>query len=428
MKLLKGTILSFINNPFLVDINDSIKIIVSGGVLVDGSIIKHVGEFSKLKSQYPHAKIYDYGKNLITPGFIDCHMHYPQTGIIASYGKRLLDWLNDYTFPEEKKFTDINYANKIASLTLDLSIKNGTTALASFCTTSPNSVDAFFDQAQKRNMCVVAGKTCMDRNAPEYLIDSVNSAYDDSKHLIKKWHNKKRSYYAITPRFAPTSSPEQLDCLGSLWSEYPDCLMQTHLSEQKEEIEWVSKLFPESKSYLDIYDKFNLVKKNSIFGHCIHLKDIEIEMLKDRKSSIAHCPTSNTFIGSGIFKMKELNNKKINIGLATDTGGGTSFSMLKTIAETYKISQLNNFSIHPSQLFWLATVGSARALHLENEIGNIEEGFYADLNIINLSSTHEIEQRHKRAENFWEEFFPTLIMGDDRAIMKTWISGDEIKE
>ena len=426
MKLLKGTVLSFTNNPFLVDINDSIKIIDSGGILIEGSFIKKVGEFSKLKSNHSNARVYDYGKSLITSGFIDCHMHYPQTGIIASYGKRLLDWLNEYTFPEEKNFKNLDYAKQIASLTLDICIKNGTTTIASFCTTSPNSVDAIFDQAQKRNMCVVAGKTCMDRNAPEYLIDSVNSAYDDSKNLIKKWHNNNRSFYAITPRFAPTSSPEQLDSLGNLWSEFPDCLMQTHLSEQKEEIEWVKKLFPEYKNYLDIYDKFNLVKKNSIFGHCIHLKDAEIEMLKDTGSSIAHCPTSNTFIGSGIFKMKELNNQKINIGLATDTGGGTSFSMLKTIAETYKISQLNNFSLHPAQLFWLATVGSAKALNLENQIGNIKEGFYADLNILNLSSTKEIEQRYKRAKNFWEEFFPTLMMGDDRAIQSSWVSGNEI--
>ncbi len=229
MKLLKGTVLSFTNNPFLVDINDSINLIESGGVLVDGSFIKNVGEFSKLKYNFPRAKVYDYGKNLIISGFVDCHMHYPQTPIIASYGKRLIDWLNDYTFPEEKKFIDINYARKIASLTLDLCIKNGTTTLASFCTTSSNSVDAFFEEAQKRNMSVIAGKTCMDRNAPKYLIDSAKSSYDDSKKLIKKWHNNNRLYYAITPRFAPTSSPEQLYSLGSLWSEYPDCLMQTHL-------------------------------------------------------------------------------------------------------------------------------------------------------------------------------------------------------
>ena len=426
MKIIKGRILHFLNNPFIAKIEDSVNILENGGILIEGNLIKDVHEFQNLKTQFPHLEIHDYGNHLITAGFIDCHMHYPQTKIIASYGKRLLDWLNDYTFPEEIKFENSDYAKKIANLTLDLCLRNGTTTVASFCTTSVNSVDAIFEQAEKRKMCVVAGKTCMDRNAPKLLIDNVKSSYDDSKSLIKKWHLKERNIYAITPRFAPTSSPEQLETLGNLWTEYPDCIMQTHLSEQKEEIRWVKQLFPKIKSYLEVYQKFNLVKKNSIFGHCIHLQKREIDILKEIKSSVAHCPTSNTFIGSGIFDLVKFINNNIDVGLATDTGGGTSFSMLKTMSETYKISQLNNFSIHPAQLLWLATVGSSKSLGLENKIGNIIKGNYADLVVIELNSTKEIEQRQRNAESFWEALFPTLLMGDDRAIISTWVSGKKI--
>ena len=426
MKIIKGRILHFLNNPFIAKIEDSVNILENGGILIEGNLIKDVNEFQHLKTQFPHVEIHDYGNNLITAGFIDCHMHYPQTKIIASYGKRLLDWLNDYTFPEEIKFENSDYAKKIANLTLDLCLRNGTTTVASFCTTSVNSVDAIFEEAEKRKMCVVAGKTCMDRNAPKLLIDNVKSSYDDSKSLIKKWHLKDRNIYAITPRFAPTSSPEQLETLGNLWTEYPDCIMQTHLSEQKEEIRWVKQLFPKIKSYLEVYQKFNLVKKNSIFGHCIHLQKREIDILREIKSSVAHCPTSNTFIGSGIFDLVKFINNNIDVGLATDTGGGTSFSMLKTMSETYKISQLNNFSIHPAQLLWLATVGSSKSLGLENKIGNIIKGNYADLVVIKLNSTKEIEQRQRNAESFWEELFPTLLMGDDRAIISTWVSGKKI--
>ena len=426
MKILKGTILSFKKNPFLNNIEESVNIIEDGGILIKNGIIVEVDNFLTIKKKNSLAKTYDYGRHLITAGFIDCHMHYPQTGIISSFGKRLIDWLNDYTFPEEKKFIDPEYASKIASLTLNLCLQNGTTTVSSFCTSSPTSVNKFFEEANKREMCVVAGKTCMNRNAPDYLLDTVNSSYDESKKLIEKWHKNKRLVYTISPRFAPTSTPEQLECLGNLWSEFPDCLMQTHLSEQEEEIHWVKNLFPNAKNYLNVYEQFDLVRENSIFGHCIHLSDKELDILQERNSSVAHCPTSNLFIGSGIFNLKSFNKKKIKVGLATDTGGGTFFSMLKTMSETYKISQLSQFSIHPAQLLWLATMGSSTALNLQNEIGNIEKNYFADLNVIDLSSTQEIDQRKSRANNIWEAIFPTLIMGDDRAIKSTWVNGNEI--
>ena len=426
MKILKGTILSFKKNPFFNNIEESVNIIEDGGILIKNGIIAEVDNFLTIKKKNSLAKTYDYGRHLITAGFIDCHMHYPQTGIISSFGKRLIDWLNDYTFPEEKKFIDPEYASKIASLTLNLCLQNGTTTVSSFCTSSPTSVNKFFEEANKREMCVVAGKTCMDRNAPEYLLDTVNSSYDESKKLIEKWHKANRLVYSISPRFAPTSTPKQLECLGNLWSEFPDCLMQTHLSEQEEEIHWVKNLFPNAKNYLNVYEQFDLVRENSIFGHCIHLSDKELDILQERNSSVAHCPTSNLFIGSGIFNLRSFNEKKIKVGLATDTGGGTFFSMLKTMSETYKISQLSQFSIHPAQLLWLATMGSSTALNLQKEIGNIEKNYFADLNVIDLSSTQEIDQRKSRANNIWEAIFPTLIMGDDRAIISTWVNGNEI--
>ena len=426
MKIIKGTILSFKKNPFFNNIEESVNIIEDGGILIKNGIIEEVDNFLTIKKKNSLAKTYDYGRHLITAGFIDCHMHYPQTGIISSFGKRLIDWLNDYTFPEEKKFIDPEYASKIASLTLNLCLQNGTTTVSSFCTSSPTSVNKFFEEANKREMCVVAGKTCMNRNAPDYLLDTVNSSYDESKKLIEKWHKNNRLVYTISPRFAPTSTPEQLECLGNLWSEFPDCLMQTHLSEQEEEIHWVKNLFPNAKNYLNVYEQFDLVRENSIFGHCIHLSVKELDILQERNSSVAHCPTSNLFIGSGIFNFKSFNEKKIKVGLATDTGGGTFFSMLKTMSETYKISQLSQFSIHPAQLLWLATMGSSTALNLQNEIGNIEKNYFADLNVIDLSSTQEIDQRKSRANNIWEAIFPTLIMGDDRAIISTWVNGNEI--
>ena len=426
MKIITGTILSFKKNPFFNNIEESVNIIEDGGILIKNGIIAEVDNFLTIKKKNLLAKTYDYGRHLITAGFIDCHMHYPQTGIISSFGKRLIDWLNDYTFPEEKKFIDPEYASTIASLTLNLCLQNGTTTVSSFCTSSPTSVNKFFEEANKREMCVVAGKTCMNRNAPDYLLDTVNSSYDESKKLIEKWHKKNRLVYTISPRFAPTSTPEQLECLGNLWSEFPDCLMQTHLSEQEEEIHWVKNLFPNAKNYLNVYEQFDLVRENSIFGHCIHLSDKELDILQERNSSVAHCPTSNLFIGSGIFNLKSFNKKKIKVGLATDTGGGTFFSMLKTMSETYKISQLSQFSIHPAQLLWLATMGSSTALNLQKEIGNIEKNYFADLNVIDLSSTQEIDQRKSRANNIWEAIFPTLIMGDDRAIISTWVNGNEI--
>ncbi len=421
--LLLGQTLSFNGDPFHMPIADATTYERRGAVLIEDGKITATGPADSLRAAHPQARITDYGDGLITAGFVDAHAHYPQTAIIASWGKRLIDWLNTYTFPEEIRFNDPAYATEIAARYLDLTAANGTTTIASFCTIHPASVDALFSAATTRNQRIVAGKTCMDRNAPDGLRDSAKSAYDDSRALLEKWHGRGRAAYAITPRFSPTSTPEQLEALGALWREHPDCLMQTHLSEQLDEIEWVAELFPNARDYLDTYEQFGLLGERAMFGHAIHLTPRERDRLREVDAALIHCPTSNTFIGSGLFDMGGLMAAGHRIGLATDTGGGSSFSMLRTMAAAYEIGQLTGTSLHPAQLYWLATVGSARTLHMDDKIGNLAVGQEADLVVLNLASTPAIAQREARAEDIWQSLFPTIMMGDDRAITATWING-----
>ena len=424
--IIEGRILSFDKSPFSKDFDlSSLKIDKKRIFIIDG-IIESIEPANFINPEFQDIEIVDYGDHLISAGFVDAHVHYPQTAIIASWGKRLIDWLNIYTFPEEMRFSNLNYASEIAARYIDFSLSNGTTTMASYCTIHPESVDAFFKSAAIKNMCVVGGKTCMDRNAPGDLCDTAKSAYDDSKALLQKWHHKGRAHYAITPRFSPTSTPDQLLALGSLWSEFPECLMQTHLSEQVDEIDWVRKLFPNARDYLDTYETFGLLGERGVYGHAIHLEAREIDRLSEVGASLIHCPTSNTFIGSGLFDMEDLTSRSLKVGLASDIGGGSSFSMLRTMAGAYEVAQLRGLALHPSQLMWLATQGSAKALHLDNQIGNIAPGMAADLVVLDLSSTPTISQRRARANDVWEELFPTIMMGDDRAIAATYVAGKKI--
>ena len=418
--LVLGQVLSFEGDPFL-DGPSAARHWQQGGVLLDRGHIVAVGDGAGLRSRHPAARVTDYGASLISAGFIDAHVHYPQTAIIASWGKRLIDWLNTYTFPEEMRFADPTYAQDIANRYLDLALAHGTTSMCSYGTIHPASVEAFFTAAQARGLRAYAGKTCMDRNAPAALCDTAQSAYDDSKALLQKWHGVDRLSYVITPRFSPTSTPEQLAALGALWREYPDCLMQTHLSEQHEEIAWVRDLFPQARDYLDTYEAQGLLREGAVYGHAIHLTAREKDRLAEAGASLVHCPTSNTFIGSGLFDMGLA--RHLRVGLATDTGGGSSFSMLRTMAAAYEVAQLRGHALHPAQLWWLATVGSARALHAQTRIGNLAPGMEADLVVINLASTPAIEQATRRADDIWQAIFPTIMMGDDRAVTAVWIGG-----
>ncbi len=400
-----------------------VRINSAGAVFIRGGRIIEIGDRKSLKAAHPHARVADYGDHLICPGFVDAHVHYPQTAIIASWGKQLIDWLNTYTFPEEMRFSDPAYARLIADRYLDIALANGTTTACSYATIHPGSVNAYFEAAEARGMRCVAGKTCMDRNAPQGLQDTAQSAYDDSKVLLQHWHGRGRATYAITPRFSPTSTPEQLSAIGALWEEFPDCLMQTHLSEQPQEISWVRSLFPEARDYLDTYERHGLLGARAVFGHAIHLEPREIDRIAETGAALVHCPTSNSFIGSGLMDVAGLTARGIPLGLATDTGGGSSFSMLRTMAAAYEIAQLRGTALHPAQLMYLATAGSAKALHLNTRIGTLAAGFEADLTVLNLYSTTAIAQRAERANNPWEALFPTIMMGDDRAIADVWIAG-----
>jgi guanine deaminase len=425
MKLLLGQTLEFTADPFEIGV-EAARHRSSGGVLVGGGKIVEVGEAEDLRQRFPQAEITNYGSHLISAGFVDAHAHYPQTSIIASWGKRLIDWLNSYTFPEEMRFGDPDYASVIANRYLDLILAHGTTSVTTFCTIHPESVDAIFEAAAARGMAIAAGKVAMDRNAPDGLRDDPQTAYDQSKALIDRWHGAGRASYAIAPRFSPTSTPEQLAMMGALWAERPNCLMQTHLSEQTDEVEWVRGLFPDARDYLDTYEQAGLLREGGLFGHAIYLTERERDRLRETGASVVHCPTSNTFIGSGLFDMDGLTRQRIKVGLATDTGGGSSFSMLRTMAAAYEIGQLRGRPLHASELWWLATEGSARAMRMQDRIGTLAPGSDADLIVVNLASTPAISQRSNVANDFWESLFPTIMMGDDRAIGDVWVGGERI--
>jgi guanine deaminase len=421
--LLIGQTLAFAADPFAVPVADAARHDSHGAVLVEAGRIIAVGVADSLRAAHPQVPVTDHGDALILPGFVDAHVHYPQTGIIASWGKRLIDWLNTYTFPEEMRFGDSAYAAEVAARYLDLVLAHGTTTVASYCTIHPESVDAFFTAAETRGLRAVAGKTCMDRNAPDGLRDTPRTAYDDSAALIARWHGRGRLTYAVTPRFSPTSTPEQLEAMGALWRANPTCLMQTHLSEQTDECTWVAELFPDARDYLDTYERFGLLGPGALFGHAIHLSSRERARLREADAALIHCPTSNTFIGSGLFDMDGLTAAGHRVGLATDTGGGSSFSMLRTMASAYEVAQLAHRALHPAELLWLATAGSARALRLDDRIGRLAPGMEADLVVLDLASTPAIAQRSARAGDIWEAVFPTIMMGDDRAVRATYVAG-----
>lgn len=367
--------------------------------------------------------LYDYHGRLVIPGFIDCHTHYPQSEMIASHGLRLLDWLEKYTFPAEIRFAERDHADRIAAFFCEQMLKNGTTTSAVFATVHPQSVDAIFTRALDLDLCLVAGKVMMDRNAPEQLLDTPESSYRDSTELISRWHLKGRGYYAVTPRFAPCSSEAQLEVCARLLEEHPDLYLQSHVAENRDEVAWVAELFPDSRSYLDVYDRFGLLGPRAIYGHCIHLDQTDRARMAASGAAIAFCPTSNLFLGSGLFSLEDADEHGIHVGLASDVGAGTSFGMLQTMAEAYKVCQLGGQQLSPLKAFYLATLGGARALYLDHRIGNFEVGKEADFVVLDLDATELLQCRMENADSLEERLFALMMLGDDRCIQATHVMG-----
>ena len=367
-----------------------------------------------------------YPEQLIVPGFIDTHIHFPQTEMVGAYGEQLLEWLNTYTFPTELQFKDKAYADQIAAFFVQELLKNGTTTALVFCSVHAESVDALFEAAEQHQMRLIAGKVMMDRHAPEDLCDTAESAYSDSKALIEKWHGKGRNLYAITPRFAPTSTPEQLAKAGQLKAEYPEVYVHTHLSENKNEIAWVKELFPEQQGYLDVYHHYGLTGQRSVFAHCVHLEEAEWDCMHETNSAIAFCPTSNLFLGSGLFPLKKTWEKQVKVGLGTDIGAGTSFNQLQTLNEAYKVQQLQGDKLSAFESLYHATLGGAKALDLADKLGNFNLGKEADFIVLDLKATALQALRQARAKGIEDALFALMTMGDDRNIHSTYIYGEPV--
>jgi guanine deaminase len=427
-RIIRGRVLSFRDDP-AVSGPTAHSLIEDGAVLVAGGRIEAVGEARDILARAPHGAVVDDQSGcLVTPGFIDAHVHYPQTQVIGSYGAQLLDWLHNYTFVEEQKFADPAHCARIAAFFLDELFRSGTTTAMVYCTIHPQSVEAFFTAAEERGARMIAGKVMMDRDAPQALMDTAERGYDESKALIERWRGRGRLGYAITPRFAVTSTQAQLDAAGALAREFPDCYVQTHADENKAEIARVAALFPEAKSYLDVYARAGLTGPRSVFGHCIHLQDSEVAELAASRSIAAFCPTSNLFLGSGLFDQARLASAGVRIALATDLGGGTSYSMLRTAAEGYKVLQLNRQSWPPLQAFYRMTLGNARALSLDDRIGSVEAGKEADLVALDPRATPALAHRMETADGDLEvELFALLTLGDDRAVRQTYVAGEPRK-
>ncbi len=397
-----------------------------GLIVVDDGRITATGPAAALMPQLPpDTPVTRYPGCLISPGFIDTHVHYTQTGIIGAYGAQLLDWLNQYAYPAEMRFADRAHADAMARAFCDELVRNGTTTALVFCAVFPESVDALFEEAARRNLRLIAGKVLMDRNAPAALLDTPQSAYDQSKALIAKWHGRGRAHYAITPRFAPTSSPEQLEVAGALWAEHPDVFVHSHLSETAAECAWVRQLFPDYENYLDVYDSFGLTGRRAVYAHGVHLSESELVHCHHTGTALAHCPTSNFFLGSGVFNLGAATDpaRPVHVGLGTDVGAGTSFSMLATLNEAYKAAQLTGSALDGARGWYLATLGAARALDLDEHIGSLQPGRDADFIVIDPAATPLLKLRTDRCESIDELLFVLMTMGDDRAVRDTYVSG-----
>ena len=420
-----ASILHFTGDPVL---NPDATVWHEDGLLIihDGHV-HAVGDHAQLRATLAeNTVIHDYRGKIILPGFIDTHVHYPQTDMIASPAPGLLPWLETYTFPTERQFSDPDHAADVAGFFIDELLRCGTTTAMVYCTVHRASVDAFFTASAARNLRMVAGKVLMDRNCPAFLQDTAEGGVRDSEDLIKQWHKNGRQLYAITPRFAPTSTNAQLQLAGELASAYPDTFIQTHVAENTDEVAWVKSLFPTARSYLDVYDGFGMMRPRAMYAHCIWLDDGDRQRMAQTQSAAAICATSNLFLGSGLFDFARADAAQIPMSLATDVGGGTSFSMLQTMNETYKVARMGGSYLPALRMFYMATLGAARSMQLEGTIGNFAIGAEADFIVLDPQATALMARRTARTNSLEELLFALALLGDDRTVMATYAAGNRV--
>jgi guanine deaminase len=424
---IRGPALTFTGDPFQQGLERTLVYEPDAIVAMADGKVSLFGPAKRVRPLLPRGTpVEDYGRRaLILPGFVDCHVHFPQMQMIGAFAGELIDWLEQHTFVAEQQYEDAGHARKAARAYLAENLRNGITTAAVFGTVHPESVDALFAEAAKADLRLIAGKVLMDRNAPEKLRDTAQRGYDESKALIAKWHGRGRLAYAVTPRFAASSTPAQMEAAGALWRESPGTYLQSHVSENRREVAWVKELYPERKGYLDVYDHYGQLGPRAIYGHGIWLTEEELARCHETGTTIAHCPTSNFFLGSGCLNLGVTSKRErpVRVGLATDLGGGTSFSILRTMGEAYKAARLAGFALPAGHAFYLATRGAARALYLDDRIGSIAPGMDADLVVLDLESTPLIRYRMQHAADLREALFVQMTLGDDRAVRATWVAG-----
>jgi guanine deaminase len=424
VKIYRARVFTPVADPFSSEIAKSYVYHEDGFVAVDGDRIVGVGDFQDMPRE--SAALIQLGRDaMIVPGFVDTHLHAPQLEMIGSYGGHLLEWLNRYTFPTEAKFSDPSYAAQIAEAFFDELLRNGTLCALIFSTIHAEATEIFFAEAERRGFRGIIGKTMMDRNAPPALLENARDSYDQSRAILQTWHNRGLLRYAITPRFAPTSTPELLEAAGQLKREFPDAYVHTHISENKNEVTWVQQLFPEAE-YADVYDRYGLLDERAVLAHGVWLTEEELDLLARRKARIAHCPNSNLFLGSGLFRLHHTLNAGVGVGLGTDIGAGTTPSMFTAMADAYKVQQVQGVSLSPFQLWYLATLGGARTLSLDQESGSVEVGKSADFLVLDLHATPLVSMRSDRASSIEDLLAGLIFMGDDRVVKTRFIAGREV--
>ena len=427
--LVRGQILHYLTDPGPGDDPAAWEYFDDGALWIVDGHVQSVGPWAAVTANLTPqvreaASFHDHRGKLVLPGLVDTHIHYPQAGVIGSFGRQLLDWLNDYTFPAEARFADYSEAERSAAFVVDRLLAHGTTTASVFATVHPHSVDAFFAAAEARGLRMLCGKVLMDRNCPPDLRDTAAGGVKDSLRLIERWHGRGRLRYSLTPRFAPTSSPEQLRLTGELLASQPGLHLQTHLAETPAELDWVQQLFPERRSYLDVYQHYGLAGPRTLHAHCIHLSTAERHSMAASGAAAAFCPGSNLFLGSGFFDLDASRSAGLRVGLATDIGAGTGFGLLRTLAQAYEVGQACRAPLSALRGFYLATLGGAQALYLDDCIGSFQPGREADFIALDWAATPELAWRMERTTTLAERLFALMMLGDERCVVATHVMGE----